>query len=79
MGIQEYKESEFIDLLFNFILDKSHKVALHVYSMYVLANFIKKYPELKDEFLQTISLNSANTSPAYSAGVRKVQKILKNI
>ena len=63
--ITEYRESEFIDLLISFIQDSENKVALHVYSIYVLVQFVKKYPELKDEISEVIELNSEGKTAAW--------------
>ena len=75
----DYRESEFIDLMIGFIQNSKNKVALHVYSMYVLIHFILKYPELKSEIIKVIELNSEGKSPAYYAGFRHFSKSLKNI
>jgi len=76
--IQDYKESELIDLLISFIQDFENKVAVHVYSMQVLTKFVQKYPELKPEIEEVIHLNSENKTPAYSTGMQKFQRKTKN-
>ena len=67
----EYKEGEFIDLLIQFLLEKNHNVALHVYSLYVLMDFIKKYPELKQEVSSVAELLMENPKPALKVAYRK--------
>lgn len=67
----EYKEGEFIDLLIQFLLEKNHNVALHVYSLYVLTDFIKKYPELKQEVNSVAELLMENPKPALKVAYRK--------
>ena len=42
LTIEDYRESDLIDLLIGFIQEHSHKVALHVYSMQILALFVLK-------------------------------------
>src|SRR5574343_144762 len=61
----DYKESEFLDQLIDFIKDDSNKVALFVYAMYKLIQFTKKYPEIKPEIEGIIELKqTVNIQPA---------------
>lgn len=69
-----FKESEFINLLFQFLSNKSHKVALHVYSIYNLIDFVKKYPELKQELSLCLEILSENSSPALNVAIRKFKQ-----
>lgn len=78
LEITEYRESEFIDLLIGFIRDYSNKVALQVYSIYMLIPFVKKYPELKSEILETIHLYSKNKTAAYTIAQRNFIQSTKN-
>jgi hypothetical protein len=66
-----YKESELIDTLFNFLLDKSNKVALHVYSIYLLQRYLIVYTELKNELDAILSTFDQNCSPAMKVAIRK--------
>jgi hypothetical protein len=75
LKLSDYRESEFIDLLVNFILDKNNKVALHVYSIQLLIQFVKKYPDLKQEIDQVLSIQVENASPAYYSAVKAYHKI----
>jgi len=74
MQITHYRESELIDLLIGFIQDPKNKVALHVYSIYVLIQFVEKYPELKSEIMEVIDLNSEKKTPAYTIARRNFIK-----
>ena len=74
LELSDYRESELIDLLVNFILDKKNKVALHVYSIQLLTQFIKKYPDLKQEIDQVLTIQVENASPAYIAAVKAYHK-----
>ena len=76
-GISEYRESELIDLLISYLQNPKNKVALHVYSIYVLIHFVKKYPELKDEIEQVIALNSDGKTAAWKIASRNFQKFTK--
>ena len=75
LGICEYRESELIDRLISFIRDAENKVALHVYSIYVLAQFVQKYPELKSEIQEVIALNNIEKSAAYKIAMRNFDKL----
>lgn len=73
-SITSYRESEFIDLLISFIQDPKNKVALHVYSIYVLVQFVKKYRELKTEIEQIIELNSEGKTAAWKIAQQNFQQ-----
>ncbi|MES2588074.1 MAG: hypothetical protein V4622_03780 [Bacteroidota bacterium] len=79
LELTDYRESELIDLLVDFILDKKNKVALHVYSIYLLIKFIKKYPELKVEIDSVLELKNENASPAYKVAVRNYHTITSKL
>ncbi|MCH2224391.1 MAG: hypothetical protein MK066_06435 [Crocinitomicaceae bacterium] len=79
LSITTYRESEVIDLLINFIQDANNKVALQVYSMYVLIQFVHIYPELKQEIIEIIELNSIQKSAAYNAAYRNFLQAAKKI
>lgn len=71
MEITDYRESDLIDQLIKFIQDHENKVALQVYSMFLLVQFIKKYPELKPEIVEIIDFNKRGKTAAYSSATRK--------
>lgn len=77
--VTDYRESEFVDLLISFIQNYENKVALQVYSMYLLAQFIKKYPELKEEIAQIIALHRNGKTSSYGAAERNFHKMLRKI
>lgn len=79
IGIQKYKESELLNFLVGSIENNSNKVALQVYSMQILLQFLTLYPELKHEFTALIELHSTNKTPAYFAGMRFFIKNSKKI
>lgn len=66
-----FKESELIDALFQFLLDKNNKVALHVYSVYLLQKYLLVYPELKNELDAILTTFDQNCSPAMKVAIRK--------
>jgi len=71
LELTDYKESELIDLLISYIQDYETKVASQVNSMYILAKFVLKYPEIKSEILEIIELHSEKKTHSYDAGKRK--------
>jgi hypothetical protein len=74
MKITDYRESDLIDQLIAFIQNFENKVALQVYSMRVLAQFCKKYPELKPEIIEIIELNREGKTAAYGSAYRNFLK-----
>lgn len=74
-----YREGELLDLLFNQLIDSTSKVAVKVYAMYLIVDFIQKFPELKSELIAILEKNLVHESPAYHAAVRKVMKRLAKI
>jgi hypothetical protein len=79
LELEEYRESEFVDLLFGFLLNKTHKVALHVYSIYFLLRFVRKYPEFKGELQQCVDILMENPTPALTVAARNMKKELSAI
>lgn len=79
LGISEYKETELLDRYISFIKENSNKVALQVNAMYCLIDYVKKYPELKDEITSIIQLAAVEKSPAYTAGFKNFLKRIKKI
>lgn len=71
LQISDFRESEFIDLLIGFLLDKSNKVALHVHSIYILKKFVRKYPEIESEVLNCIEMLMENASPALRVAYKR--------
>lgn len=79
LKIQEYRESDLIDLLIHFIQDPKNKVALHVYSIYILIQFVQKYPELKSEISEIIAHNERGKSAAFQVARRNFDTRTKKI
>lgn len=77
LKLTDYRESELVDLLISYIQNHENKVALQVYSMQVLLQFVQKYPELKQEIIEVIELNQEGKSPAYFAGKRHFEAKVK--
>ena len=79
MNITKYRESEFIDLLIGFIQNSENKVALQVYSIYILQHFVRRYPELKEEIIEIIALHSNEKTAAYGIAQRNFLKFAAKI
>ena len=65
LQVTEYRESEFIDLLLGFIKNYDNKVALQVYSIYTLMQFVQRYPELQQGVSEIIKLHSNGKKVSY--------------
>ena len=76
-NITEYRESDLIDQLIGFAQDGSNKVALQVYSIYILIKFCKKYPELTKEIHQIIMMNSEGKTAGYLIAIRNFTQELR--
>lgn len=74
LPFDDYRESEFFDLLLSFIKNPANKVALHVYSIYNLIHFAKRYPELIEEIRLIIHDKASQKSPAYKVAIRNFEK-----
>jgi hypothetical protein len=70
----EYREGELLDTYFAFLQSSETKVALKVYSMYQIVDFLKDYPELKSELKIIIEDGIKKETPAFAAASRKVLK-----
>ena len=79
LKLTEYREGELVDLLISYLQNHENKVALQVYSMYLLLQFVTKYPELKHEIIEVIELNQECKSPAYFAGKRHFEAKSKKL
>ena len=72
---QEYQAS-IIDSCFNLLTNKKSAVAVKAFSLGVLENMVKLYPELKNELVASIE----NLLPNASSGLKnRGQKILKRL
>ncbi len=79
LTLTSYKEGKLLDKLVGFIENHENKVAVHVYSMRLLAKLVKKYPELKPEISELLQLYTENKTPAYASGMKNFFRMTKNI
>ncbi len=76
----EYKEGLLLDRLIHLLVAENYKVATQVYSLYLLAYFTKKYPEIKQEVLEIIKMKAEKPlTPALRIGVKNYLKHIKSI
>jgi len=67
------------DTAFRFLNDKKQPVAIHVFSMTVLGNLCKKYPELKNELVPIIKERMAYSTPGFQSRGKKILKGLEKL
>jgi hypothetical protein len=79
LPISNYKEGELLDRLIGFIQDDSNKVALFVYSIYLLAKFTRKYPAIKQEIQVIIDSKPLIQQPAMRVGIRNYLSLTADI
>lgn len=68
------RESELIDRCIEFISNFENKVALQVYSIYLLIPFAQKYPELAAEIQEIIALHAPGKTPAYRSAQKRFMR-----
>ncbi|MFT5860834.1 MAG: hypothetical protein ACI865_002949 [Flavobacteriaceae bacterium] len=71
LQITAYRETAFIELLLGFIKNYENKVAVQVYSIYLLIQFMERHPELIQEVVAIIKLHSNGKTMAYCVAMRK--------
>lgn len=70
LELENYKEGMLLNQLVDFIGDHKQKVALQVYAIYILIQFVRKHPELRDELREHILFHQKGRSPAYHIATR---------
>jgi len=74
----EYEESAFLDRLLDFVKDDSNKVALQVYSLYKLKQYVEKYAEILSEINSLIDLKESNKlQHSMRVAIRNFRKTFK--
>jgi hypothetical protein len=72
----EHEESAFLNRLLDFIKDDTNKVALQVYRLYKLEQFVEKYPEILPEINGILELKESEIlQPAMRVAIRNFRKI----
>ncbi len=72
----EHEESAFLDRLLDFVKDDTNKVALQVYGLYKLEQFVEKYPEILPEINGILEFKESEIlQPAMRVAIRNFRKI----
>lgn len=75
--IGEEDEGYLVDLAFRLTADPEVAVAIRVFSMQIVANYVEKYPELRDELSGIIELTIAEgTTPGFRSRGGKILRKL---
>jgi hypothetical protein len=78
--LTDYRESDFLDYLITHVKNEENKVALRVYSLYKLTEFVQRYPEIKVEIDAVIELIQEHPmSPAMKVGIRNFEMMCQKM
>ena len=78
--LRDYRESDFLDSLITHVKNEENKVALRVYSLYKLTEFVQRYPEIKVEIDAVIELIQEHPmSPAMKVGIRNFETMCQKM
>lgn len=76
--LSDYRESDFLDALIKHVKNEENKVALRVYSLYKLTEFVQRYPEIKVEIDAVLEIIQENPmSPFMKIGIRHFKEICR--
>lgn len=77
VNIPEAYQGPFMNICFNYLTTPGEAVAIKAFSMTVLANLAKDYPEIIPELKLVIEEQIENESPAFKGRAKKIFKDLK--
>jgi len=77
MEIDEKYHGILLDVCFDWLVDENINVAEKVYAMQIIANHLKYYPELTNEFFEIIEDQIPKNSPGFVSRARLIKKQLK--
>jgi hypothetical protein len=78
--LTDYRESDFLDSLIKHVKNEENKVALRVYCLYKLVQFVQQYPEIKQEVDAVIELIQEHPmSPAMKVGIRNFDQMCRKL
>jgi hypothetical protein len=76
--LTDYREGDLLDSLINHVKNKENKVALRVYSLYKLTEFVQRYPEIKVEIDAVLEIIQENPmSPFMKIGIRHFKEMCR--
>jgi hypothetical protein len=70
LGKSNYREGELLDRLLQFIQSEENKVALQVYALHTLTDFVKSYPEINIEIEAILANKQKTVKPAMKIAIR---------
>jgi len=73
IDINKKFHGEIAHTCFDWITDEDKPVAVKVYSMQILANLIRIYPELENEFMELIDEQIPRSSAGFKACAKKIK------
>jgi hypothetical protein len=74
LRVTDYRETDFIDQLIDFIKNFDNKVAVQVYAIYTLIQFVERHQELLPELIEIIEFHSHEKTVAYKVAQRNFLK-----
>ena len=78
--LTDYRESDFLDSLITHVKNEENKVALRVYCLYKLVQFVQQYLEIKQEVDAVIELIQEHPmSPAMKVGIRNFDQMCRKL
>lgn len=76
-AIGDEDEGYLVDLAFRLTADHEAAVAIRVFAMQIVANYVSRYPELRDELVGIIEFTIAEgTTPGFRSRGRKIMSSL---
>jgi hypothetical protein len=73
MDIKEKYHGQIVDMCFEWLAKENMPVAVKVFSMQIIANLIRYYPELRNEFFEVLDEQLPRNSAGFRARVRKIK------
>jgi hypothetical protein len=72
IAIPERFHGVLMNTCFDYIISPNEKPAIKAFSLTILANLARQYPEIKHELKTIIEVNWDNESPAFKSRARKI-------
>ena len=76
INIPEKLQAKAMNLCMDYLADPNETIAVRCFSMTVLANLAKLYPDIKHEVEEVINVSMKNSTPGLKARAKKVMKSL---
>lgn len=79
LTIPKKLHAKVMNLCFGYLSDPCETIAVRVFSMTVLGNLAKQYPEIKNEIIEVVNLHLKDSSAGFRARAKKVLKELGKV